>query len=223
MADPDGPPPLDADRHSLFLDLDGTLVDIEARPEDVRVPAATVRLLTRLDHRLAGRLVVLTGRSLVQLDAILGTTALKAGAGHGCERRPGGPVVRFTLPSAAYADLDALAQGHPGVIIERKTSGVAIHYRACPDARADVEALTARIAGAVGASVQPGKMVVEIKRQGADKGAALRAFMERAEFAGTSPLMIGDDLTDEAAFAAAAALGGAGILVGAPRATAARF
>jgi trehalose 6-phosphate phosphatase len=79
------------------------------------------------------------------------------------------------------------------------------------------------LAEARGWSVQRGKMVAELRPTGATKGDALRAFMTEPKFRAARPLFVGDDLTDEHAFDAAAALGGAGILVGPPRETAARY
>ena len=66
-------------------------------------------------------------------------------------------------------------------------------------------------------------MVVELRTPGADKGEALTAFMAQPPFQGATPVMLGDDLTDEDGFRAAAALGGHGVLVGPPRATAATW
>jgi trehalose 6-phosphate phosphatase len=74
-----------------------------------------------------------------------------------------------------------------------------------------------------GWSVQHGNMVVELRPHGATKGDALRAFMAEPEFSGARPVFVGDDLTDEHGFEAAAELRGAGVLVGPPRATAARY
>ena len=72
-------------------------------------------------------------------------------------------------------------------------------------------------------TVQRGAMVAELRPSGATKGDAIGAFMTEPEFAGARPLFMGDDLTDEHGFAAAAALGGAGILVGPERKSAARY
>ena len=71
--------------------------------------------------------------------------------------------------------------------------------------------------------VQRGAMVVELRPTGATKGDALKAFMVEPEFIGARPWFVGDDLTDEHGFAAAAALGGAGILVGPERESAAAY
>ncbi len=62
-------------------------------------------------------------------------------------------------------------------------------------------------------------MVAELCTPGLDKGAAVRAFMDEAPFAGALPVFVGDDLTDENGFRAARALGGVSILVGPLRAT----
>jgi trehalose 6-phosphate phosphatase len=74
-----------------------------------------------------------------------------------------------------------------------------------------------------GLELQSGKMVVEVREPGPDKGAALEAFMAHPPFHGARPIFVGDDLTDEAGFAAAVRLGGYGILVGQPRVSAATF
>ena len=81
----------------------------------------------------------------------------------------------------------------------------------------------AGLARKTGFALQSGAMVAELRAHGATKGDALKAFMTEPAFAATRPVFVGDDLTDEHGFAEAAALGGAGILVGPERATAARY
>lgn len=224
LAELPAPSPALLDGACLFLDLDGTLIDIAARPDEVVIPADLPQLLRRLDAWLEGRLVLLTGRSLDQLDALLGCAELKAGASHGLERRPGGAVAGAPAwPDWADEELAELAAARPGVLVERKSFGIALHYRSRPDAASACEALALRLASALDSVVQPGKMVFEVKPREADKGRALLAFMDEPAFRSHRPVMIGDDLTDEPAFVAAQALGGAGVLVGGPRDTAADF
>ncbi|MEC7797565.1 MAG: trehalose-phosphatase, partial [Pseudomonadota bacterium] len=74
-----------------------------------------------------------------------------------------------------------------------------------------------------GQALQPGQMELEMKTPGADKGTADAAYMQEEPFKGATPDMLGDDLTDEHGFEAAAALGGYGVLVGPERETAARY
>ena len=211
---------------SIFLDFDGTLVGIAGSPEAVIVDAALTDLLLRLDAALQGRVVLLSGRSIAQLDTLLDCRGIKLGGSHGLERRPARlcPAVPSPeWPAWLDGELTALAADFPGVLAERKSFGVALHFRQQPEAAKACAALAERLAAAIGGTVQPGKMVYEVKPKGADKGEALHSFMAEPDFKGSKPLMFGDDLTDEQAFAAAAALGGAGILVGGPRQTAAQY
>lgn len=232
MAQPrDLPPPPRAllDGASLFLDFDGTLVELAERPDAVEVDAALAGLLDRLAERLEGRVVLVSGRSIQQLDGFF------AGAGaplnmvgsHGAETRlAGGAIVRPDRP----ASLDTAARlfadtfnGRDGVVIEAKSLGVGLHYRLDPSAESEAHAIAEAFAAANELEVQHGKMMVELRLPGHDKGSAIAALTERAPFAGHAPVFLGDDLTDEPGFVAAADHGGAGILVGPPRESAARF
>jgi trehalose 6-phosphate phosphatase len=212
---------------SLFLDFDGTLVRIAERPDAVVVDQRLDRLMDHLDRALHGRLAIISGRAMAEIDTLLARGRFAIGGSHGMEMRwPGGRTVTPTPPAGlkhVVAEMRALQASHPELIVEEKPFGAALHYRLLPDAEETCRALAARLSQGEGLSLQTGKMVFEIKAAGQDKGSALLALMEDPAFAGTTPIFIGDDDTDEAGFRAAAALGGAGILVGAPRATAARY
>jgi trehalose 6-phosphate phosphatase len=119
--------------------------------------------------------------------------------------------------------LAAFAEGTPGLLIEEKPAGLALHYRQAPEAEDRVLELTRALATRHGLTLQQGKMVAELRPAGADKGDAVRALMAEPPFAGARPVVVGDDLTDEHAFEAAAAMGGAGVLVGEARASAASY
>lgn len=223
------PPPHNlAGNASLFLDFDGTLTPIVDRPDAVVVDDALRGLLDRLVDRFPQRVAILSGRSLAQVEHFLGPVAerLFVAGSHGAElraphaARPPAP----TPPGldAAIADMTRFGAGRRGVMVEVKTVGVALHYRLAPDQEGAAHAMAAELAAEHGLVVQHGKMVVELRAPG-DKGRAVAAILSTTEMAGTRPLAFGDDLTDEDAFAAAAALGGAGVLVGEPRATAAAY
>lgn len=212
---------------SLFLDLDGTLLEIAARPEEVVVDNSLKNLLARLLQSLGGRVAVVSGRPAAEVRNLLGLRYLAIAGSHGAEASfagdTGAPPAASAPPPHLREALLRLAERHPGVLIETKPFGLAIHYRLAPDAAEDCRTLARNIADAEGFALQPGKQVIEIKYHRRDKGDALRMFMARAPMRDGRPLFIGDDLTDEAGFAAARALGGAGILVGPPRPTSATY
>jgi len=213
---------------TLFLDLDGTLFDLVERPDDVRAGPGILTLLERLGRKLEGRLAVVSGRSIQQVDQILGQLAenLAVSGSHGCEHRWQGFHARPLRPTAletAAMRFQAFAQEWPGVLVEEKSFGVALHYRQAPQAETAAKALATALACELALHLQQGKMVTELRVAGSDKGGAVRRLMRWPPMAGTIPVFAGDDLTDEAGFAAARRLGGHGILIGEPRPTAADF
>ena len=183
-------------------------------------------MLKRLGARLGGRLAVLSGRTLDEIDRIL-EGAIPAAAGvHGLQRRtPDGHVASMPADPAvdlAEGEFQTFAQRTPALLVERKPQSIALHYRNARDQAPAALALAEDLAARTGLFLQRGDMVAELRTPGFDKGDALSAFMAEPPFLGASPVMVGDDLTDESAFEAAHDLGGYGVLVGAPRATAAR-
>lgn len=221
------PPPALPDDAALFLDFDGTLVELAETPAAIRVPAALGPLLDGLRRRLDGRLAIVSGRALADLERHLPAAGIAFSGSHGLELRLAGAAA---LPLSAPLGLDDVraevarfAAPTPGLIVEEKPAGIALHYRLAPDEAGRAEAFMTALAKKRGFAVQRGAMVVELRPAGATKGDALKAFMTEPEFAGARPWFVGDDLTDEHGFAAAAALGGAGVLVGPMRETAARF
>ena len=220
------PPPIELLREaSLFLDFDGTLVDIAPRPDAVRASSELSDLLSRLHQRLEGRVAILTGRAAADVADLLGTVTIMVGGHHGLETsgRTGGDVKRPDVLDSVVSDLRQLEAEYPGVLVEDKPLGVALHYRQAPDAEEACRTAAQSAAQRSGLEIQPGKMVFELKPQGANKGDALKAMMAEEPFAGTRPIFLGDDLTDEPAFRAAQDMGGAGIMVGDRAPTSASF
>lgn len=219
------PPALDLAGSALFLDLDGTLAPIVARPQDVGPEPRRTAILEELVRRMDGRVAILSGRTLAEIDHILDGAVRPAAAVHGLDRRePDGthrpPAPHSDLPEVRGA-FQAFADQAPGLLVEAKGLSIALHYRQAPDQAAAVRALAEQWAARTGLKMQPGHMVVELRTPGPDKGDSLTAFMAEAPFQGAVPVFVGDDLTDEPAFAAAHALGGAGVLVGPARNSAA--
>ncbi|RYF92704.1 MAG: trehalose-phosphatase [Caulobacteraceae bacterium] len=221
------PPSLDLTRTALFLDLDGTLADIAETPGAVGPVASRTRTLRALSPALDGRLAILSGREVAEIDRILeGSVASVAGL-HGLDRRTADGRLDATPPHPALPDarqcLASLAKAERGLLLEDKGTSVALHYRLRPEAGPAVVDCARRLARQTGLILQEGHMVAELRTPGPDKGEALQAFMAEAPFAGATPIMIGDDLTDEDAFAAAIALGGEAILIGLPRRSRSRW
>jgi len=215
------------DDAGLFLDFDGTLVELADRPDAVQIDAALGLLLARLRARLAGRVAIVSGRSIEQIDTFLGKAldGIAVVGSHGAEtRQAGGEIVRPERPATMLAAETVFGDrfgANPGVVIEVKSLGVAIHYRLAPEIEADADALVTAFAEQHGLAVQHGKMMREIRLAGHDKGSAVIALTQVAPFAGHAPIFAGDDLTDETAFVACARAGGGGILIGPARETAA--
>lgn len=222
------PPPVGQRvRIALFLDLDGVLAPLASTPDAVVADPRRTRVLGALDRALGGRVAVVSGRTLSEIDRIAGGATPSAAGIHGLERRRHDGSMVETLPSRAVENavsaFQAFAADNPGVLVEDKGLSAGLHYRGAPQAEQGALALATDLANRSDLIAQPGKMVIELKTPGADKGSAIKAFMAELPFLGAMPIMLGDDLTDEAGFAAAEALGGFGVLVGEPRETAARY
>ena len=213
------------ERTALFIDLDGTIVPLAPKPDDVIASPACRVVLRRALDQLGGRLAVLSGRTISSVDEVLGGVVRCVAGVHGLQRRTPLGVLHLEPPHARVADaatvLEALAKAQPGLVVEAKGPSVAIHYRAVPGAEDAILEAVDRLADASGLVVQRGKAVAELLTPGLDKGSALGRFMLEAPFAGFRPIFIGDDITDEAGFAEALKLGGVGILVGPARQTSA--
>lgn len=222
------PPPLRLQpQTTLFLDFDGTLVDIAEHPDAVIVSPALPGILQSLSDRLEGRLALISGRSLAALEAMLGPMEIAMAGSHGGEFRPSrtGAVEALADPLAPRVTetLAGFARANADMLVEPKPFSVAVHYRHHPHARDALLALAQEIADAEGLRLKHGKQVVELVMPGSDKGSAVASFMARTPFAGTAPLFVGDDVTDEDAFAAVGDFAGTGVLVGPLRRTAAHW
>ena len=225
---PGGRPPRDLLRGaSLFLDFDGTLVDIAPSPDEVLVTSELGALLERLLDRLDGRVAILTGRSSQEVEELIGSDRLTIGGHHGLEARAAGKVIlsadRPPMLDEVVRQLGSFASEQPCVLVEEKPLGVAIHFRAAPSEEEACRTAVEEAALRSGLVIQPGKMVFELRPGGTNKGEALRKLASASPFSGFRPVFMGDDLTDEPAFLAARQLGGAGVLIGDARPSGANY
>ncbi|MGJ3231569.1 MAG: trehalose-phosphatase [Oceanicaulis sp.] len=203
-------------KDALFLDFDGTLADLVDDPDAAFAPPGFGGVLTSLSLACGGAVAIVSGRPVACLDKRLPGGLWRVG-GHGAEiAAPGEPApLPRTLPERLVEAARFLEQSYPGVRVETKPTGLAVHFRAAPHAEtACREALARAVRTLDGFVIQEGKCVAEARPSGADKGTALAALMARPPFKGRRPLAIGDDLTDGAMMRAARELGGEAFSVG---------
>lgn len=204
---------------ALFLDFDGSIVEIAATPQQIEVDSALSGLLVRVREALGGALAVVSGRPLAQLDSYLGDEFAAAGL-HGLERRRvDGRVVRQDrLPGldSVLEGLRACAAVCPGVFVEDKELSMALHYRQAPQYGETCRSAAKAAAQTAGPEfeVLEGNMVAEVKPRGTDKGMAIEAFLSEPPFAGRTPVFCGDDVTDEHGFQAVNERRGVSVKVG---------
>lgn len=211
-------PPPDFAASALFLDFDGTLVEIAPRPDAVTLPPGLSGLLTRLDEKFAGGVTLISGRPLADLDRFLPHHTGPAIGGHGAEWRHRGetwthPFADAPERVALIAELSRWARGRDGLLVEPKPTGVGVHYRDAPDFADMVEArLSDALANHPELELHRAKMAFELRPADIGKDRAMRAMLERLGV--SKAVMIGDDATDEPAMALAQESGGLAIKVG---------
>jgi trehalose 6-phosphate phosphatase len=207
---------------AVLLDIDGTILDIAPTPGAVTVPASLRQTLARLSRHTGGALALVSGRSLADIDLLFAPLRLPAIGGHGAELRSSANGEMESEHAPALDDgvrdrLTELAVAAPGVLVEDKGYSLAVHYRLAPEQEGRVKQAVAAIKAELSEEpieVLPGKAVLEIKPAGFHKGAAIRQLMQHKPFAGRRPVFVGDDTTDESAFAVMPEFDGLGFSVG---------
>jgi trehalose 6-phosphate phosphatase len=213
-------PPLTADC-CLFLDLDGTLLDLRDDPATIRADPGLLALLQYCNTRLGGALAVISGRPIADLDACFEPLRFAAAGIHGVERR-GADGAATMLPvdagklRASVRQLRADMEDMPMALLEDKGASLALHWRRAPQQAAGLRRLAMHTLQTLGPAFRllEGNCVIELLPRDANKGEAVRAFLREPPFLGRKPVFVGDDLTDMPGFAAAREAGGYGIAVG---------
>jgi trehalose 6-phosphate phosphatase len=215
---------------AVFLDVDGTILEIAETPQEVCVPETLKRLLNELCTRLDGALALVSGRSIADLDRLFQPLRFCAAGVHGCERRESSGCVTHARVDERSLDhareqLSELVLKFPELLLEDKGQALALHFRRNPQLQALVYAKLTKVVAALGPefTLQPGKCVLEIRPGACSKGAAIDDFMQQAPFRGRTPVFIGDDFTDEDGFAYVNRCGGVSVRVGRPIATFASY
>jgi trehalose 6-phosphate phosphatase len=211
---------------ALFLDVDGTLLDIADRPERVAVPPEVVVALTGADRNLDGALALVSGREFVELDRLFRPLKLRGAAVHGAELRfePSAAPVRAPetseLPGSLWNALTEALREFPGTFAENKRYSFTVHYRLAPEAEESLRKAVTRLVQAelrVAVQLMNARRAIELKAPGYDKGRAIEALLSVPPFSDRTPIYVGDDTTDEAGFAVVSARGGFAYAVGQPR------
>jgi trehalose 6-phosphate phosphatase len=205
----------------LFLDVDGTLIELTDSPLDTVASPELKTLLGQVAERLGGALALVSGRSIHYLDGLFAPLRLPAAGLHGVERRKASGAMHGasfvdTQLTLARSAVNALVRDHPGTSVEDKGRTIAVHFRMAPEREAQVRHALTAIAKPLGSNyhIQEGNMVLEIKPRGFTKATAIKAFMAEPPFSGRTPVFVGDDLTDQDGFQMVEDRGGISIAVG---------
>ena len=214
----DAPEMPDPDKAALFLDFDGTLVEIAPRPDAVKLEAGMEDVLIGLHTRTNGRIAIVSGRNLVELERIMPNYPGVLVGSHGAESRIDGayetaPEGETTAFIASRDMLRAWVEHYDGVLLEEKPVSLVLHYRQAPDRQSDCEGILDALSQVMpGFVVRPSKMAVELMPENVSKERAVLGLLE--DWRDLTPIAIGDDRTDEDMFGAVGASGGYAIKVG---------
>jgi trehalose 6-phosphate phosphatase len=206
---------------ALFLDVDGTLLDIASDPASVEVPPGLLTTLSLLRETLGGALALVSGRAIADLDRLFFPLELAAAGQHGAEMRlaPGGKVETLVNDEPirlVEGPIEDYVRLWPGVLLERKGLSLAVHYRHAPESRAMLRQYLVDTLRYHKSSLTmlEGRMVFDLKSPGVTKGTAIARLMLTEAFRRRVPVFIGDDRTDEYGFATVNQAGGYTIRVG---------
>jgi trehalose 6-phosphate phosphatase len=208
---------------ALFLDVDGTLLDLADWPGAVETPTGLVPALGKIERRLEGALALISGRTVEELDRLFEPLRLRASGVHGAEVRfdpdkaPSAASGAVALPESLWTAVSETLREFPGTFAENKRYSFAVHYRLAPQAEAPLRERIAKLVAAerrTDIQMMNAHFAIELKAPGFDKGRAIEAFLATPPFRGRTPIFIGDDETDEAGFAVVSALGGQAYSVG---------
>ncbi len=206
---------------ALLLDIDGTILDVAITPGSVVVSDALRSSLKELHTRCGGALALVSGRLIHDIDALFAPLRLPAIGGHGAEMRLSDVAAVHTRHADAISSslrklVKTAAAADPRIIVEDKTTSLAVHYRLAPQLEDTLKTKIAAIISRLelqNLEVMHGKAVIEIKSGHFSKGIAVQELMQTPPFLNRRPIFVGDDTTDLSVFKVLPALAGVGYSV----------
>jgi trehalose 6-phosphate phosphatase len=224
---PAAPDNLDPSNLALFLDVDGTLLEIEDHPSDVWADPSLVAMLANIATGLGGAMSLISGRQIADIDRIFAPVRFAAAGAHGSELRQhpddSVAITQSSLPAPLIARIRTFVEQNPGLLLEEKRGGVSLHYRRAPQLEEQCKSFVQGLLPDIGKDFRliAGKMVLELAPADHNKGAAITEMMRREPFMGRRAVFVGDDVTDEDGFRAVNGMDGITIRVGGNRVSAA--
>ena len=211
--------PKEIQQIALFLDVDGTLYEIEKSPSLVRPCFRLQKKLHVVRNRLEGALGLISGRSLDDLDRIFNKGQIPVAGNHGAQMRD---ALRFKGCPADTENVKGiidkirgLLNEHDNLYIENKGSNLTVHFRNATSQRKKIKNLIMKLVRyEPDLTYLEGKEVLEIKPLGHNKGTAISYFMRTKPFINRRPIFIGDDVSDEDGFETVNKNGGWSVRVG---------
>lgn len=232
MRRPTQAPPLRPanEKWSLYLDIDGTLLALAERPQDVIVPPGLPNLIAAVANHFDGAVALVSGRDLDEIDRLFSPYRFDAAGTHGFQWRHAGRIDPNAVHDNPVMDevikeVEEQIKDMPGLELERKTCSFALHHRQASDGFMDAWALAVLAKKRLGADYRliKGKEVVEVMPFGAGKGKAIARYQQYKPYLDRVPVFIGDDISDEDGFETVNHLRGKSIRVGSERATEAQY
>lgn len=210
---------LNSEKDALFLDIDGTLLDIAQTPQGVIVPPLLTETLGRTFRNLGGALALISGRPLSEIDALFYPLKLPTAGCHGAELRfsPTGEVeAGLHLHASFINEAKSILEAFQGISIENKGFALAVHYRQVPHIREQLFDKLCKLVAPFHSELElmTGKKVFEINLRRQNKAMAIERFLKQKPFSKRRPIFIGDDAVDVPAIEYCRRAGGLGIWVG---------
>ena len=215
---------------ALFLDIDGTLLEISEKPELVRVNENLKGLIFKLEKCLNGAVAFISGRTILDVDQLFKPLELPMSGKHGAERRDASGqtyTARYhasSITNSIVKTVQKFVNDNPGTSLENKEQTLALHYRLKPQIEKQAtDLINDLISNHTELELLNGKMVLEIKPKITHKGTAIAQFMKEYPFVGKTPYFFGDDTSDEDGFKIINSMNGISVCVNPPLNSAAKF